>query len=192
VKFKISDKSLFAVLLRSPWWYSWALAAAVVVVSRALLSAELWAFGAMGAFPFVVIGAIALYRQRNQMSPNKVSTTLEQLGQLSWKDFSAQLEARLKSQGYSISTQTPGPGADYVLTRQGRISVLCAKRWKAAQVSEADVQALRSSMDVHEAREGLYLSLGKANPKAQEFAALNRIAILNNAPLAEFVAGRNL
>ena len=192
MKFKISDKSLFAVLLRSPWWYSWALAAAVVVVSRALLSAELWAFGAMGAFPFVVIGGIALVRQRNQMSPNKVSTTLEQLGQLSWKDFSAQLEARLQSQGYRISTQAPGPGADYVLTRQGRISVLCAKRWKAAQVSEADVQALRASMDVHDAREGLYLSLGKANQKAQEFAALNRIAILNNAPLAEFVAGRNL
>ncbi len=69
--------------------------------------------------------------------------------------------------------------------------MLCAKRWKAAQVSEADVQALRASMDAHDAREGLYLSLGKANQKAQEFAALNRIAILNNAPLAEFVAGRN-
>jgi restriction system protein len=190
VKFKISDKSLFAVLLRSPWWYSLALAAAVAVVSRALLSAELWVFGAMGAFPFFIISCIALYRQRNQMSAGKVSATLEQIGQQGWKEFSTQLQTQLQGQGYRISSASPGPGADFVLTRQGRISVLSAKRWKAAQVNEADVQALRASMDAHEAREGLYLSLGKANQKAQEFASLNRISILTNAPLAEFVAGR--
>jgi restriction system protein len=190
VKFKISEKSLFAVLLRSPWWYSLALGVAVIAVSRALLSNELWIFGAMGGVPFLVISCIALYRQRHRMSESKVTTTLETLSQQGWKDFSAQLEAQLRRHGYQIESSAAGAGADYVLSRQGRVSVLSAKRWKAAQVSEADLQALKNSMNAHEARDGLYLSMGRANAKVLAFAQLNRIAILSNAPLAEFVAGR--
>ncbi len=190
MKFKISEKSLFAVLLRSPWWYSLALGVAVIAASRALLSNELWIFGAMGGVPFLVITGIAVYRQRNRMSQAAIATTLESMGQQGWKDFSAQLETQLGRHGYHIDSRSAGSGADYVVSRQGRISVLCAKRWKAAQVSESDLQALRNSMDQHEARDGLYLSLGRANAKTQAFAQLNRIAILSDAPLAEFVSGK--
>jgi restriction system protein len=190
MKFAISEKSLFAVLLRSPWWYSIALGAGIIALSRALLSRELWIFGAMGGMPFLVIACIALYRQRNRMSNSKVAATLEAISQQGWKDFSAQLELQLQRHGYQINTSAPGSGADYKLSRQGRISMLSAKRWKAAQVSESDLQALRASMDKHEARDGVYLSLGRANAKVLAFAQLNRIAILSSAPLAEFLAGK--
>ncbi|MEN9329226.1 MAG: hypothetical protein RLZZ484_414, partial [Pseudomonadota bacterium] len=37
MKWKMSDRSLFAVLLRSPWWVSFVLAAALALAASALL-----------------------------------------------------------------------------------------------------------------------------------------------------------
>jgi hypothetical protein len=50
VKFKMSEKSLFAVLLRSPWWISFLLVAVIALVAGALLPAEYAGVGMLGAF----------------------------------------------------------------------------------------------------------------------------------------------
>ena len=63
MKFKMAEKSLFAILLRSPWWISFVLAGAVGLLARALLPAQYAGIGMMGGLPFVVIGCIALWRQ---------------------------------------------------------------------------------------------------------------------------------
>ena len=55
MKFKMSEQSLFAILLRSPWWISLALAVGFALLARALLPAEYFVFGVMGGFPFIVI-----------------------------------------------------------------------------------------------------------------------------------------
>ena len=59
MKWKMSDKSLFALLLRSPWWISIAVFAGFALLARALLPpAYVWA-GLFGGLPFLVIGVIA-------------------------------------------------------------------------------------------------------------------------------------
>ena len=65
MKLKMSEKSLFAILLRSPWWVSLAIVAVFVLASSALLPSPYVAFGMMGAFPFLVIAIMAAWRQRS-------------------------------------------------------------------------------------------------------------------------------
>ena len=80
MKFKMSEKSLFAVLLRSPWWISFVLVAVIALVAGALLPEQYKGVGMLGGFPFFVIGCMALWRQRNLPSPALVEKGLEKLG----------------------------------------------------------------------------------------------------------------
>ena len=63
MKLKIAPNSLFAVLLRSPWWASLGIAVALALLMRLLLPKEYAVAGMLGAFPFVVIAAIAAWKQ---------------------------------------------------------------------------------------------------------------------------------
>ena len=59
----MAPNSGFAILLRSPWWVSFAIAAVIVLLCGALLPAHLAPFAAVGALPVAVIGCIAGWRQ---------------------------------------------------------------------------------------------------------------------------------
>ena len=61
MKFKMAEKSLFAILLRSPWWISFGIALGFGLAAKALLPAEYVVFGALGGFPFVVVGESSSY-----------------------------------------------------------------------------------------------------------------------------------
>ena len=65
----MAENSLFAVLMRSRWWISFAICAAVVLVSLAVFPKDISPFAALGAFPFFVVGCIAFYRQMSAPSP---------------------------------------------------------------------------------------------------------------------------
>ncbi len=62
MKFRMAEKSLFAVLLRSPWWVSMLVAAVLALLAAALLPAAYRLVGALSAAPFVVIGVFAAVR----------------------------------------------------------------------------------------------------------------------------------
>jgi restriction system protein len=76
-KFRMAEKSLFAILLRSPWWISLVLAGVIALVSKLALPAEMFWFGAMGGFPFLVIAVMAARRQMQQPSAARVQQTLQ-------------------------------------------------------------------------------------------------------------------
>ena len=84
MKWKMSDKSLFALLLRSPWWISIAVFAGFALLARALLPpAYVWT-GLFGGLPFLVIGVIAARRQWLAPKPAQLAQQLrpQQLPQL--------------------------------------------------------------------------------------------------------------
>ena len=56
---KMAENSLFAILLRNPWWVSFGIVGVFVLGSTALLPKDYVAVGIMGAFPFLVIGSMA-------------------------------------------------------------------------------------------------------------------------------------
>src|SRR5436190_5851007 len=100
----MNKNSLFAVLLRSPWWISFAVAVGTAVASRFVLvkfdMPEPYAI--FVALPFIVIGCVAGWQQLRAPSVERVAATLESLRALSWNDFSAALEQAFRRDGYSV------------------------------------------------------------------------------------------
>src|SRR3954471_23060190 len=60
VRLRMADNSLFAILLRAPWWTSFLVAAGVVASLRLVVPT---AYAIFFALPFMVIGGIAGWRQ---------------------------------------------------------------------------------------------------------------------------------
>ena len=98
MKFKMSENSLFALLLRSPWWISMVVVALIALASRALLPEPYVVFGVMGGFPFLVIGIMAAWRQWHAPSPARMAEVLKAAGAMSWRDFSSAIAARKANQ----------------------------------------------------------------------------------------------
>ena len=63
MKFKMPRNSIFAVLLRSPWWISAAIAALLSAGGFAALPLEYAAMGVFAAIPFAVIAIMAAWKQ---------------------------------------------------------------------------------------------------------------------------------
>jgi restriction system protein len=186
VKFKMSEKSLFAVLLRSPWWISFVLVAVIALVAGALLPKEYAGVGMLGGFPFFVIGCMALWRQRHLPSPAKVEKALQAFSSMGWRDFAAVLEGTFSRQGYTV---TPLQGAaDLQLEKKGVLTVVSAKRWKAAAMGVEPLRDLVAQRDALEASHCVCISLGQVSAKAAEFAAQNRITLIAGVDLVVLAA----
>jgi restriction system protein len=102
MNWRLNENSLFAILLRSSWWISFAIAGAVTAVAVALLPDAYKGFGAMTGLPFVVIGAIAGWRQLQAPSAARIDRTLAAVRGMSWVEFSRAVEAAYRRQGYSV------------------------------------------------------------------------------------------
>ena len=191
MNFKLPQNSLFAILLRSPWWMSFAIAIAFIALSKALLSDQYWAFGAIGSLVFIVIGVMALVKQWGQLSTAQVQTILEKISAMSWPDFSVKLEQALKSDGYTVQKIEVGGGqgasADFLATKKGRSTIISAKRWKAAKIGAEPLQALSKAGDERQAAECLYIGLGQLNEAAMAFAKSNNIKFMQGDALARLL-----
>src|SRR3954469_11711337 len=89
MKLQMPEKSLFAVLLRSPWWVAGLVAAGAFGATRIFLPAE---FAAFAAVPFAVIAAYVAWKQLRAPSSRHVARTLERLQAMSWGEFSQALD----------------------------------------------------------------------------------------------------
>ncbi len=188
MKLKIAPNSLFAILLRSPWWISILLVLAMALAARALLPEPYVVFGILGALPFLVIGAIAAYRQFQTPSTDQVSRTLQNAASMSWGDFSDALEQAFIRQGYRVSR--PGyPAADLLLAKSGRRTLVAAKRWKAGNHGVEPLRALSDARKAQDTSNSIYVTLGDVGDKTQRFAAQNGIELLHGTALAQLLRG---
>ena len=87
---KLNKNSLFAVLLRSPWWASALVAVALAAGLRLLIPTS---YAVFAALPFAVIAAYVGWQQLRAPSAERLAATLERLRAMPWEDFSAALEA---------------------------------------------------------------------------------------------------
>lgn len=182
MKLKMAENSLFAILLRSPWWISFLVAAAIAAVAMALLPPAYAPFGVVGALPFIVIGGIALSRQWGALSASQIEALLNQVGAMSWNEFAAKLEAAYRSAGYAVE-RTSG-GADFVLDKGGRTTLVSAKRWKAARQGVEPLRELHAARQAKDADAAVFLSLGPLSDNAADFARSAPIRVLQGAELA--------
>ena len=180
----MAENSLFAVLMRSRWWISFAICAAVVLVSLAVFPKDISPFAALGAFPFFVVGCIACYRQLRAPSPARLEQIQQVIAEQPWADFSAQLQTAWQSEGYEVQRLNQA-GADLLLTRNGQTSVVGARRWKAAAHGVEPLRELQAEVQRQGARAGVYVALqGAVSEQARGFARDNALALLEGDALA--------
>lgn len=187
VKLRMSDKSLFALLLRSPWWISIVLALVVALIAGALVPKPYSAVGALGGFPFFVIGIIAAWRQRHAPDPARMNQVLERLAAMSWREFSAGLEQVYASQGYAVTHLHAG-AADLKLEKNGQVILVGAKRWKAAALGVEVVRDLVAARGSTNASSSVCISLHPVTDKARLFAEENAVKLISEMELAVLMA----
>lgn len=186
MKFKMSENSLFAILLRSPWWVSLTIVLVIAMASGALLPAPYVAFGVMGGFPFLVIAIMAAWRQRRAPSAARVALALEQAGAMSWRDFSARIEQAFGRQGYTV-TRLDSASADFKLVKGTQVTLVSCKRWKAANHGVDALRDLIAAKETQGADQVIYISLGQVSSNAGRFAREQRIHLMSESELAQLV-----
>ena len=113
----MAPNSGFAILLRSPWWVSFAIAAAIVLVCGAQLPRDIAPFAAMGALPIAVIGPSAA----------RVHGALQAAAAMPWKDFANTLERAWRTEGHEVQ-RLAGLHADLRITQGDRAVLVAARR----------------------------------------------------------------
>jgi len=186
MKFRMAKDSLFAILLRSRWWISIAIAAAIVAVVRLVLPAVPVAYAVFAALPFLVIGGIAGWRQLRRPSAARVVGTLESVRAMSWGDFSSALEDAFRRDGYAVS-RLAGAAADFELTKAGRVSLVACKRWKVARTGIEPLRELYDAKCAREAHECIYVATGEITDGARKFAAEKNVRIVHGPDLARLL-----
>jgi len=187
MKLKMSDKSLFAILLRSPWWVSALLVLVFVGASRALLPSEYVVFGAMGGFPFLVIAVVAAWRQWQAPDPTEVARQVERAMAMSWGEFSAQVIAGYERQGHVVQRLSQG-AADFQLTRDGKVSLLHCKRWKAATMGVEPLRELVTERHTSGADALVVIALGTWSDSARKLAQTEQVQLVSPQDLAQLMS----
>lgn len=186
-KFKMNERSLFAVLLRSPWWISLLISVLMSLAAFALLPREYAVVVMLGTFPFVVVAAIAAWRQWKAPSTARIDAALDRAGAMNWRDFAAAVEAAYARQGYTVS-RLDGDAADLRVERGGQRSLLSCRRWKAVNHGVETLKALQAACEREGAR-GVYLSLAPVSEAAQAYARQQGLQLVDGRALGLLLAG---
>jgi restriction system protein len=180
--------SLFAVLLRSPWWISIAVAVGIGVLGRFALEK----FSLPGIYavffglPFFVIGCYAGWQQLRAPSAERIAATLESLRAMSWDEFSAALEGAFRRDG-CIVTRPDAAGADLELVKSGRVTLVACKRWKVARTGIETLKELDAAREARAAHECILVAAGDITDNARAFAAEKNIQLLHGAGLVRLL-----
>lgn len=98
----MAKNSLFAILLRSSWWISAALALLIGLLSFALLPTSVRAVGVLSGLPFAIISVLAARRQWGLPSAARTAATQQAAATMAWPAFADMLEQAFLRQGYTV------------------------------------------------------------------------------------------
>jgi len=189
MKLQMSENSVFAVLLRSPWWISAAVAGVVGGTAVSLLPDAYKVLGATLGMPFLVIAGIAAWRQWQIPSATRVERTLEAVRAMSPKDFVTAIEAAYAGDGYAV-TRVNDAHADLELKQEWRTALVSCKRWKVARTGVEPLRDLLAAKEARESREAVLIATGEITETARRFAAENGIRLVGSVDLARLLARR--
>ena len=181
----MSENSLFAILIRSSSWISFAIAIGVGLVAHFFVPVQYSVAAFSIAIPFLVTGAIAAKKQWQVPSSARVESTVEAVTAMSWRDFSALVEQAFQHDGFTV-TRTSG-AADFTLVKAGRTSLVSCKRWKAANHGLEPLRELKAARRAQEAQEAIYVCVGTLTENARQFATDNKIRLLQGTELAQLL-----
>ena len=185
MQLKMSENSLFAVLLRSPWWISFGIAIAIGAGSYAIFPKDMATLAPFVGLPFVVTGCIAAWRQFRVPGAARVAETLQAVEAMAWREFAAVMEAGLRRDGYQV---TPADGAaDFLAVKAGRTTLVSCKRWKAASLGIETLRELEAARRKADAWDSMVVSIGRVSDGARRYATDNGMRILQGTELAQLL-----
>ena len=187
MKFKMAPNSLFAILLRSPWWISFVLAGAIIAASIAWLPARFAIYGAIGGLPIAGVGLVAAWRQLRAPSAVQVSANVDAALAMPWREFSKALENAWQQAGYQVE-RVEG-AADLRLSEKDQVTLVSARRWKAASHGVEPLRQLHAAMKATGAGAGIYIAAqGTLTEQAQTFARDHSLTLLPASALAQLLS----
>jgi restriction system protein len=184
MNFRMAENSLFAILLRKPWWVSALVAVGLLAFTRFGLPPAWFLFAAPIALPFIVIAGITGWRALQRPSASRVAAVEEAARAMGWPEFATEVEAAWIRDGWTVSRDA-GPGADFSASQGWKRAAIACKRWKVARTGVEPLRELAAARERLEAHEGLYVTVGEVSEQAVRFAAANRIRIVDGAELAK-------
>ncbi|MEI7613797.1 MAG: restriction endonuclease [Betaproteobacteria bacterium] len=185
VRLKIAEKSIFAVLMRSPWWISILLATAIALAGQFIVSDKFTIIVTSLSFPFFIIAVIAAWNQRHKPGSARIARTMDAVMAMPWREFSDLLEQGFQREGYVV-VRTSG-AADFELTKAGRTVLVCGRRWKAASHGLEPLRELVNERDTKEAREVRYICIKGITDNAYDYAKDNKIVLMQGMELTELL-----
>jgi restriction system protein len=183
----MAENSLFAILLRSQWWISLAIALAIALGAAALLPVAWRWYGAFAAGPFFVIAAIAGWRQLRSPSAAKIERKLAEVRAMTAPQFAKAVEERLRSDGFEV-TAVSDAEVDFEARRASRLTLVGCRRFKVARSGIRPLQDLQAAMHARQADDALYFAVGEMTDQARQFASRSRIRVVQGADLGAWLA----
>ena len=185
MQYKLAKNSLFALLLRSPWWVSICIALMLALLARFFLPVTYARYAFPAAIPFTLIGIFVAWKQWKAPSSAQIAATLEALALMPWREFSSLVEDAYQRDGYVLSRSNGA--ADFTVSKAGRTSLISCRRWKAASHSLELLRELKAMRQTQGANEAIYVTLGAIQANAQAFADDHGIVLLQGPKFARFL-----
>lgn len=183
LKLQMAKNSLFAILLRSRWWVSLLVGLLLALLSLALLPSEIRAVGALSGLPFLIIAGLAALRQWRRPSAARVAQIHDAVAAMPWPAFANLLEQAFRREGHTVQRGS-AESFDFELERQGRRTLVSARRWKSARIGVENLRALQAAREARGADEALYIGLAPLSDQAQPYATEQRIQVWQTEELA--------
>lgn len=185
MQFKVSENSLFAILVRSPWWVSYILVILICMASYYLVPVQFKIAIYATAVPFAITGLIAAWKQLQVPGRARVEATEAALNAMPWRDFLALMEQAYQRDGFVVTRSTGA--ADLVLVKDGRTTLVSCKRWKAASHGLEPLRELKDLRRAQEARAAIYVCIADPTENARQFALDNKVALMQGTELAQLL-----
>jgi len=187
--FKMAKGSLFAVLLRSPWWYSASIGLFFIGIGLAIAGGKYAILGITGALPFFGIAGYSGYKQSKLPSRKRVFEVAEQAQKMRSGEIAEKIAKSYTDNGYE-STVFKGAAAELELTRGRRTVLLSSKRFKVGSTGIEPLKQLVAVGKTVDATNYLYVALGEISMAARDYARLNGIELIQADELAAFFDGQ--
>lgn len=176
----MQKRTLFSVLAELPWWFS-LLVAGLIYMIGALFNPLI---GAAAAFPFVLVAAYVGYLRIKRGPTADFPVMIKALRAASPEDMRDMLAEAFARQRYEVSD---GKDGDLELQRNGYVTLVRFRRWRAQSTNPGAIQELLGAMKARQADHAMYITAG-AVPEATKAAAdAASIALLDGVALANLV-----
>lgn len=198
-----ASDGLLALLVRLPWWVCVVLAALSYLIFDALAGRGIdpsrpvtavitgLATGARLALPILFLAcaaasAIGRAWRRDLFDRASGTSGAQAIADMDWSAFEALLGEAYRRKGYRVVETGRGGadgGIDLALTRDGALTLVQCKHWKARQVGVTVVRELLGVMTARKAAAGIVVTSGRYTDEARRFARESGVELVDGTAL---------